>query len=154
MACYRGHVRALLVLVVLTACQPDYDGTAFKCDATRGCPNDQTCIAARCRRAPVVELSCNGELCGPEEQCCVDGNNPARCIPAGDTCPGRFALCDSRDDCASNERCCNGGQTVCALDCTDESVACIAEDDCPSETPHCCPQPDLAWGACQLDAEC
>jgi hypothetical protein len=150
-ACYRGGVRALLAMVGLVACAPSYDGTAFRCDAAHGCPTGQSCLAGRCRRAMPVAIACGSATCMPDEQCCVDVVNPPRCLPATETCPGDAALCDTRDDCAPVERCCNTDDgAACALACDSDHVACIVDADCPGDAPHCCPQPIVPWGECAL----
>ena len=153
MTCYRGDVRATLVLLAaLAACEPSYDGTAFRCDDTRGCPEDQTCITGRCRRVAPVAILCDKVTCAADQQCCADVVNPPRCIPASEICPGASALCDSRDDCAAGERCCDtAGGAVCAELCESE-VACATDADCPGDVPHCCSQPIVPWGACRLIA--
>lgn len=148
-------MRALLVVIAIAACQPSYVGTAFLCDAARGCPDGQVCKEGRCRRVSIVALQCGAAgPCTPEQQCCADGVNPPRCILATERCPGAYALCDSPDDCAPVERCCNGDQTVCVLidDGCDDEVACATDDDCPTFAPRCCPQDDVPWGACTLGA--
>jgi hypothetical protein len=143
-------VRFVVLACLVIGCTPDLEGTAFRCDDQHACPADQTCLFGRCRRHPAVSIGCGTASCDGSQQCCVDGTNPPRCIPAKDVCPsGREALCDGIDDCAFGERCCNAVVTACGLDC--DEFACAADLDCPSEEPHCCPQSELPWGQCQLD---
>ncbi|MEO8702875.1 MAG: hypothetical protein ABI867_22715 [Kofleriaceae bacterium] len=142
-------MRLAVVAIVLVACAPEYDGTAFKCDADHGCPLDQSCLAGRCRRVMPVSIACGDVSCGPTEQCCADIIGGDRCIGATEVCPGDTALCDGKDDCASTERCCQlDSETVCALACESRDVACATDDDCPSDAFHCCPQPLRPWGSC------
>jgi hypothetical protein len=137
------------VLVAGGACDPDLDGTAFKCDQDHGCPSDQSCISGRCRRVAPMAIGCGNEACLPEEQCCVDTANENRCIGATEVCPGATALCDGIDDCDDTERCCNGTETTaCALSCESDNVACATDADCPSDAIHCCPQSLVPWGEC------
>lgn len=146
----------LVLLIALASCQPELDGTAFKCDAGHGCPGDQTCIHGRCRRVEPTEIACGENVtCGPDQQCCADFFNGPRCILATEVCPDPAALCDGPDDCAPDERCCNGEETTaCALSCASDEVACNVDDDCPSDAIHCCPQALLPWGTCSnLDCD-
>jgi hypothetical protein len=142
-------VRFVVLACLAVACQPGLDGTAFRCDDSHGCPDDQSCIIGRCRRIPPSEIGCGSVTCAGNEQCCVDSENPPRCIAAADICPGRDAVCDGVDDCATTEHCCNGDTTACGLDC--QETACTTDTDCPSTEPHCCPQSDVPWGQCQLE---
>jgi hypothetical protein len=143
-------VRLAALAIVLVACEPAYDGTAFKCDDGHGCPLDQSCIASRCRRVAPVAIECGDETCGPTEQCCADVITGDRCIGAAEVCPGDTALCDGKDDCLDRERCCNGDEeTTCALACDSTDVACASDADCPSDAIHCCPQPIVPWGSCR-----
>jgi hypothetical protein len=137
-----------VLLLALIGCQPDLEGTAFRCDATHGCPSDQSCISGRCRRVAPQLIDCAGNACLSDQQCCVDDINPPRCIAAADACPGSAAICDSVDDCAPDEHCCNGTVTACGLHC--DNTACHDDSDCPSTEPHCCPQAIVPWGECHL----
>jgi hypothetical protein len=140
-----------MLIALACACQPDLDGTAFKCDASHGCPSDQTCIGGRCRRVAPMDIVCDTETCGPDEQCCADLINGPRCIPASGVCPDAAALCDGQNDCAPIERCCNGIETTaCALSCPSDEVACAADEDCPSDASNCCAQALVPWGKCSL----
>jgi hypothetical protein len=142
-------VRFAVAIALACACQPDLDGTAFKCDATHGCPLDQSCISGRCRRVAPIDIECGAETCGPDEQCCADLIDETRCILASEVCPDDAALCDGPNDCAANERCCNGAETTaCALSCASSDVACTVDDDCPSDASNCCAQPLVPWGTC------
>jgi hypothetical protein len=141
-------VRFALLAMLAIGCQPDLDGTAFLCDADHACPDDQSCIDGRCRRVEPSFIMCDQITCLPDEQCCVDETNPPRCIAAAASCPGHAALCDSIDDCAPQERCCNATVTACGLHC--DHVACEDNTDCPSEAPNCCPQETVPWGECSL----
>jgi hypothetical protein len=149
-------VRIVLVLLVaLAACEPDYSDTAFLCDPDRDCPPDQLCEAGRCRRGGVAgSVACGaGVACTGAEQCCVDGNNPPRCIPAADTCPGIAALCDGLADCPSGDQCCDGDLTYCRASCGDTLYAiCTVDTDCPSSDPHCCFTTGAPWGRCEFRA--
>ncbi|MBA2544606.1 MAG: hypothetical protein H0V17_33495 [Deltaproteobacteria bacterium] len=146
--------RLPLVMVILAGCEPDLDGTAFKCDADHGCPLDQSCISGRCRRVAPTGIDCGTASCGPDEMCCADVINGNRCILATEVCPGNSALCDGTDDCAAAERCCNaqggGDVTACALSCESKDVACTVDADCPSDALHCCPQVLVPWGQCSI----
>ena len=140
----------MIALVGLaTACEPDLDGTAFKCDGSHGCPDDQSCISSRCRRVAPTGIECGGRTCMTEQQCCADILEGNRCIGAAEVCPSDTALCDGKDDCAAIERCCVGGETTaCALSCESIDVGCTTDADCPSDAIHCCPQPLVPWGRC------
>jgi hypothetical protein len=148
-----------MIAVATAACEPDYDGTAFLCDATHGCPfADQSCIGGRCRRQAPVLITCGSAACtapgpgccGPDEQCCSGVINGDRCIKASDPCPDTAALCDGNADCAANEHCCNGSgdETTCALTCAPEERACDGPQDCPTDAAFCCDQPLVPWGKC------
>jgi hypothetical protein len=139
----------MIGIALACACEPNLDGTAFKCDAAHGCPSGQTCISDRCRRVAPVDIACGDETCGPAEQCCADFINGARCIGAAEVCDSETAICDGKNDCASNERCCQGDDaTVCALACESEEVACTTDEDCPSDAIFCCAQALIPWGKC------
>lgn len=142
-----------LSVLAFVGCTPDYDATAYRCDTdrggTRGCPADQSCQGGRCRRGtvPASTIGCMGTTCTtPDQQCCIDGINPPRCIPAGDVCPGTSALCDGRADCAGDDYCCGGTTTACAESC--EVTSCISAADCPSAEPNCCDDDLTPWGTC------
>jgi hypothetical protein len=144
-------VRLVLLIALACACEPDLDGTAFKCDMDHSCPSDLRCINSRCRRIEPVDIACGDETCGPTEQCCADLINGNRCILASQVCPDDTALCDGKNDCSTDpeERCCNGDDTTaCALNCPSDEVACTTDDDCPSDAIHCCPQVLIPWGKC------
>lgn len=148
------YVALVALVIVIAGCEPDYRGTAFRCDTdrggTRGCPDDQTCEAGRCRRGGATgTVECGGAgTCGFDEQCCVDQLLTPRCIPAGDACAGRSALCDERFDCADGDFCCDADTTSCGETC--DSYACVADDDCPSEAPNCCAAAIVPWLTCTL----
>jgi hypothetical protein len=134
-------------LVVLAACAPDETNTAFQCDDDGGCPSGQTCTGGRCRRGSGGDgVACMGQTCDAAHQCCIDGVNPARCIPAGDTCAGSGAICDGVEDCDAGDHCCVETLTRCETVCPHD-VACLDGADCPSDRPNCCPS-ELPWGAC------
>ncbi len=138
-----------MIVAFASACAPDLDGTAFKCDPDHACPDDQSCISGRCRRVAPMAIGCDTETCLPDEQCCVDIANGNRCIGATEVCPGATALCDGIDDCDDSELCCNGKETTaCARTCESDKVACATDADCPSDAIHCCPQPLVPWGEC------
>jgi hypothetical protein len=145
---------ALLLLVWLVAgCGPDYAHSAFRCDATHGCPSGQSCISERCRRGVPegATVDCGAAICDvATQQCCIDGINAPRCIAAGDVCPGVGALCDGREDCIDRDRCCADDDTIaCFESCKD--YACRDDDDCPSTAPNCCATAQL--GVC-LEIRC
>jgi hypothetical protein len=140
----------VFAIAIVAACDTSYDGTAFKCRDGDPCPDGQQCFSGRCRTAPASSIACGAEACGPDQQCCADVVNGNRCIPAVDDCVGPGALCDGRDDCASDETCCNNNSlTRCFASCESEA-ACATATDCPSATPNCCPQAVMPWGRCQL----
>lgn len=145
-------MRALVLsCLALAACgDVDTTGTTFRCDDQRGCPADQACVFGRCRRGGVAgEIACGAATCSVMEQCCVDAINPPRCIPAGDVCPGLGALCDGVEDCQAGDRCCSAELGACHAAC--DVVACTTAEDCPSDLPHCCPNPlETPWGACSF----
>ena len=142
----------VLTYLALAACgEVDTAGTVFRCDERRGCPDDQTCVFGRCRRGGVAgEVGCGGATCSAMEQCCVDSVNPPRCIPAGEVCPGVGALCDGLEDCQAGDRCCSAKLGACHETCDD--VACTTAEACPSDEPHCCPNPGTPtpWGECRF----
>jgi hypothetical protein len=153
------RIALITLLIVVTGgiggCEPDYSGTAFRCDTdrggSRGCPDDESCISGRCRRGGVTaQVACGaGVICSVEQQCCYDFENGARCVPAGDLCPGRGALCDSKNDCANGDGCCSDETTACGESCNKH--ACAVDADCPSEEPNCCHQfLSTPWGECSL----
>ena len=138
-----------VVLALLAGCAPDYEHTAFRCDAEHGCPAGQECLVGRCRRgAPTGDgVVCGTATCDLTQQCCLDLFNPARCIAAGDVCPGTSALCDGVEDCQAGDRCCTGGSSVsCDASCDD--AVCRDAADCPSTAPNCCPSDTTPWGEC------
>ena len=139
----------MIAAVLLAACEPDYDGTAFRCDDGHGCPTDQSCFAGRCRRKGGAVVACGAKTCAPDQQCCTDVIDGDRCLAANDVCPGDSALCDDPTDCAPMERCCTGASTLtaCALRC-EQDIACIKDADCPGDKMHCCPQTLRPWKAC------
>lgn len=143
---------SFLVLAWLVAgCTPDYAHTAFRCGADPDCPTDQHCVAGRCRRGTALHgdgVLCGASVCGLTQQCCVDGENPARCLAAGDLCPGLTALCDGDEDCDASDHCCEAGVVTCGTDC--ETVVCrTAEEDCPTGRPNCCfADASVSWGTC------
>lgn len=143
-----------LAPVVLAACGTlEHDNvTAYRCDDTRdACPEGERCAFGRCRRGGATgEVRCGAATCTPMEQCCVDLASPPRCIPAGDVCPGRFALCDGAHDCQPGDLCCSDAHTTCrAADEPCQVVACAADGDCPSRLPRCCGASPIApWGQC------
>jgi hypothetical protein len=130
-------------------CEPSYDGTAFRCDATHGCPDDQSCIAGRCRRKAGAVVGCGARTCAADQQCCTNPVDGDRCLAADDVCPGDSALCDDPTDCAAGERCCTGSSTLtaCAKQCT-EQIACAKDEDCPGDVMHCCPLTLRPWKGC------
>ena len=87
-------------------------------------------------------------------QCCVDGDNPPRCIPGGDECPNGYgALCDGLGDCQAGDACCDGNLTYCRARCDNRTTICTVDPDCPSAEPHCCIDPMVVpWGTCQFRA--
>ena len=141
---------------MVAGCEPDYSETAFLCDVTHGCSEQQACVGGRCRRGGAAgTVGCGvGGVCTPEQQCCVDSSNPPRCIPAGDECPGYGALCDGIGDCQQGDACCYGLLTYCHAECKLPMVytVCTVDPDCPSAEPHCCPDADVPWGYCQFGA--
>jgi len=142
---------ALVLLVMVGACQRDYDNSLFRCDVLRGCPEGQGCIGGRCRRAGVSgEVACGpGGTCTGEQQCCVDNTNPPRCIPAGDECAGYSAICDGPADCQADDECCDGNIAACRSECGELTNICTVDADCPSGYPHCCID-SYPWGTCQF----
>ena len=137
-----------MVIAALTSCAPDYAHTAFRCDAERPCPTGQSCYAGRCRRGlPTGDgVACGTATCDASHQCCVDSENPPRCIAASDVCPGTAALCDGAEDCQPGDRCCADRNTVfCDASCS--QYACRDAADCPSTEPNCCGA-DTPWGVC------
>lgn len=143
-------MRAALVLVIsLAACEPDYTGTAFRCDDRHGCPDEQTCVFGRCRRGGAVgRVQCDSTLCADSEQCCSSTFAGTRCIPAGEVCDGASALCDSLDDCAAGDECCAGMTAACAASCPEER-RCASDADCPAGTePFCCDEVGTPWKTC------
>jgi len=143
---------ALVLLVLLGACERDYDDSLFRCDALRGCPEGQGCVGGRCRRGGVAgAVACGpGGTCTGEQQCCIDNANPPRCIPAGDECAGISAICDGTADCQPGDSCCDGVIAACQSSCQGASVVCTTNTDCPSAEPNCCVTPDYPWGFCQF----
>lgn len=140
----------IAVIVALSSgCAPDYAHTAFRCDAEHDCPAGQACIMGRCRHGePTGDgVACGMVTCDLTQQCCIDMSNPARCIAAGDVCPGTSALCDGVEDCQAGDQCCASGSTV-SCDPSCEQAVCRDAADCPSTAPNCCPQ-ETPWGECQ-----
>ena len=140
----------LVLAWFLAGCTPDYAHTAFRCGADPDCPTDQHCLVGRCRRGTALHgdgVLCGESVCGSTQQCCVDGENPARCLAAGDLCPGLTALCDGDEDCEGGDHCCEAGVVTCGTDC--ETVVCRAADDCPTGRPNCCfADGSVSWGTC------
>lgn len=146
---------ALFLAISLSACEPDYSGTAFRCDDTHGCPDEQTCVYGRCRRGGAVgRVQCGSALCMESEQCC-SGAAGTRCIPAGDVCDGDSALCDSLDDCQAGDACCAGQTAACGASCPEDETQCASDADCPAGTePFCCdPGGDTPFKKCK-ETEC
>ncbi|MFN0248561.1 MAG: hypothetical protein ACKV2T_16835 [Kofleriaceae bacterium] len=142
---------ALFLVISLAACEPDYSGTAFRCDDERACPDEQSCVHGRCRRGGAVgRVQCGGALCLETEQCCHSGALGARCIPAGDVCDGRSALCDSLDDCQAGDECCDGETAACNESCPENETRCTTDNDCPAGTePFCCGSSGSPWKKCE-----
>jgi len=144
---------ALLLGCLVASCAPDYGHSAFRCDAEHGCPSGQTCILDRCRRADPIGngsgdgVICGGRACALTEQCCLDEDNrTASCAAAGDVCVATSALCDGKEDCAGDDRCCIQGDTItCGTDC--KAYACREDGDCPAPQ-HCCLATADRWGEC------
>jgi hypothetical protein len=137
----------LVIVIGIAGCQPDYSATAFRCDATHGCPTGQSCEAGRCRRGGAVgEVACGAATCTTAEQCCVDPPNEPACIAAGDQCLGNGALCDGSEDCQLGDRCCVGPLNTCGAGCAE--TACLDDEDCPSTEPNCCLDVALPWKQC------
>jgi hypothetical protein len=147
----RGVALSLFSLLWL-GCSPDYGHSAFRCDASHRCPDDQTCSAGRCRRGPPTGdgVACGSAACDLTQQCCYYDGEPPRCIPAGDVCPDTAALCDGAEDCQTSDRCCSDGSTH-ACDATCRTYVCREDDDCPSTTPHCCNENSEPWRECSKD---
>lgn len=145
----RGVALLLFWLSLVASCTPDYGHTAFRCDANHGCPDDQTCIHGRCRRAGPADVSvaCGSETCDVTRQCCFYDAGPARCIPAGDICPDDAALCDGADDCQDGDRCCADSEML-ACDASCQTYACRQDSDCPSTEPYCCDENRERWREC------
>jgi hypothetical protein len=144
----RGALAWLVALIA--SCAPDYAHTAFRCGGGHDCPPDQTCLDGRCRRgAPAGTVVCSGDgqhSCALGEQCCLYQDGPG-CIAAGDVCPEPSALCDGREDCQGNDRCCADG-TIAFCDAACDRYACRDDGDCPSTVPRCCFDELPLWGHC------
>jgi hypothetical protein len=144
---------ALFLGWLIASCAPDYGHSAFLCDEQHGCPDGQTCITGRCRRSDPIGngsgdgVKCGGMQCDRTQQCCVDGFETWRCIPAQDACLGTSALCDGMEDCGMHDLCCADGDNV-TCDATCEHYACREREDCPATAPNCCDATDLQWGKC------
>ena len=139
----------LAIAILLAGCEPDLEGTAFRCDADHGCPSDQQCFGGRCRRKDGAVVQCGAATCAPNQMCCSDVIQGDRCLDGDDTCPGDQALCDEPADCAEGERCCNGkATTACGLSCPEDEDACVRDADCPGDAPHCCAQVLRPWKVC------
>lgn len=141
---------ALFLVISLAACEPDYSDTAFRCDGEHGCPGEQTCVYGRCRRGGAVgRVQCGGTPCMESEQCCSSGGAGTRCIPAGDVCDGKSALCDSLDDCQPGDECCGGDTAACGASCPENEQQCATDADCPAGTePFCC-DTGQPWKRCR-----
>ncbi len=139
----------LLSLVIgIAGCSPDTTNTAFKCDASHGCPTGQSCLAGRCRRGGASgEVDCGVETCANLQMCCADGVNVPHCIAAGKDCNGIGALCDGVEDCQAGDACCAGSTTACGVDC--ETTVCVDDDDCPTTEPNCCAS-DTPFRECRV----
>jgi hypothetical protein len=143
-------------VVLVAACsygEPDFSGTAFKCDATHGCPDDQRCIDGSCA---ALGSGADGVVCSATRtcdvgmMCCIDGTNPPRCLGISDRCPGRAALCDGVEDCDPGARCCDGARASCSSEVVCGAI-CRDGADCPGIAPNCChDDPDVPWGHCNF----
>ncbi len=145
---------ASFLVISLAACEPDYSDTAFRCDDTHGCPDEQTCVYGRCRRGGFVgRVQCGATSCMESEQCCSSGAAGTRCIPAGDVCNGDSALCDSLDDCQPGDECCAGDTASCAAACPEDETQCTTNSDCPAGTePFCCDNTGSPFKKCKQSA--
>lgn len=144
-------IRAVIAAVVVVAgCgygAPDYDGTRFLCGDLDRCPPGQSCIGGECREeTPGDGVFCDGDICAPGEQCCVEAIIGAYCLSGGEFCPGQAAFCDGVEDCGEDEYCCDGGDATC---CTDDFfLVCQDEGDCTAIEPLCCFDSGMPWGNC------
>lgn len=148
------------ILGILTGCygDPDYGGTQFKCDATHGCPDGQTCIEGRCSgggsgadaAVSSMGVACGATVCTSTEKCCVDIIVAPRCVPLGTTCAGFEATCDGIEDCNGDPCCNNGGMSIaCGITC--QNQICREPADCTNPgAMMCCdiPGTDEPWGRC------
>jgi hypothetical protein len=152
---YVRTVRALACVIIFAACSysdPKLDNTHFRCDSGGKCPSGQKCAGSLCVAATHDGVACTTP-CGADEQCCDDGTNPLRCIPATDNCLGNSAFCDEASDCQSGSRCCAVGiDQQCDLEDSCAQFACQAASDCLSEAPNCCDDdPVKPWKICRRD---
>lgn len=152
-------------MIVLAACYdaPDYRTSSFKCDASHGCPTDQTCLAGVCAYVASTYdgVQCGDGPCGvgaqaAKPECCYDGTT-SYCLATTDTCTGMVrslaALCDGASDCPAGTACCPGsfGVAMCTPDPCDDRI-CQTSDDCGSYH-YCCPDiklPGAPFERCQM----
>lgn len=144
-------MRRVLLLFACAACTPDFAHTAFLCTATADCPSEQTCLAGRCRRAPIQGdgIRCGASSCAAGQQCCVDGAGP-HCLAADQICSGLGALCDGDEDCGGGDHCCDDGIVACNTSCA--TVVCLDLADCPDGRKQCCFDGATPWGTCSKQA--
>ena len=138
------------------ASDADCGGATPLCDVPAGrcvsCLTNANCMAATPVCDPMVRVcrGCRGDgecpmtapACQPGGSCGeCSATNASRCLPPTPVCDPAAARCV---ECVSNAQC-SGTRPVCNL-MTRTCRACMADGECPAETPAC-----LATGAC---AEC
>ena len=92
---------------------------------------------------PIVELTCNGQMCAPGQVCCFEnGIGQIQCSNPGTCSAGQQIIaCDGPEDCQAGEYCCSVwtqnavmDYIGCALECSgpNDYIVCHDNANCPS----------------------
>lgn len=105
------------------------DGCSATCqlDDDASTPGDDRAGYVACGNAAPGEPS----VCGPDQGCCYDSQQPLMCTDTRADCPDQilFVACDGPEDCATGEQCFEHHAVYCGKD-DDFGVRCHTDADC------------------------